>query len=236
MKPVLIFRHLLCEGPGYLADFLIRQNIPYQLIAIDQGDSIPNSLDHASALVFMGGPMSVNDDLPWIEQELHLIRQAHQLGMPVLGHCLGGQLIAKALGGSVGRNPVKEIGWHPVDCNPDDAAQLWLKGLPARFDAFHWHGETFELPPGATPLLSNDWCRNQAFAIGNCLGLQCHVEMTPTMVDEWCRVHAHEISQPTDSVQSHQQMLDGIDSRCSTLQHAAEVLYTHWISRLSPAD
>lgn len=232
MKPVLIFRHLACEGPGYFEDFLIRHDVPFRLIAIDQGDSVPDSVDFASGLVFMGGPMSVNDDLPWIGQELDLIRLAHQQGMPVLGHCLGGQLIAKALGGRVGRNPVKEIGWHAVDCNPDDAAQPWLQGLPTRFDAFHWHGETFELPPGATRLLSNNWCRHQAFAIGNCLGLQCHVEMTPAMVVEWCRAHADEISEPNASVQSRQQMLVDIDNRCARLQQAAEVLYSHWLRRL----
>ena len=114
MKPLYIFRHIDCEGPAYLAEVLARRAIPWQLIAIDAGDSVPPSIDGCSGLVFMGGPMSVNDDLPWIEHELDLIRLAQDAGMPVLGHCLGGQLICKALGGAITANPVREIGWHPV--------------------------------------------------------------------------------------------------------------------------
>jgi GMP synthase-like glutamine amidotransferase len=114
MLPVAIFRHAVVEGPGYLADFLDERAIPWQLIAIDANDAVPPSVSTYSGLVFMGGPMSVNDDLPWIAGELDLIRDAVAQGVPVLGHCLGGQLISKALGGVVSKNPVKEIGWGRV--------------------------------------------------------------------------------------------------------------------------
>jgi len=96
MLPVLIFRHIAHEGPGYLGDFLREKKIPYEMICVDQGESVPDTADGTSALVFMGGPMSVNDPLPWIADELALIRQAIDRGIPVLGHCLGGQLLAQA--------------------------------------------------------------------------------------------------------------------------------------------
>ena len=114
MKPVAIFRHIPIEGPGYFATFLDNNHIPWRLIKIDAGEKLPASIDEFSGLVFMGGTMSVNDDLPWIGQELSLIRQAVAADVPVLGHCLGGQLMAKALGGQVTQNPTKEIGWGRV--------------------------------------------------------------------------------------------------------------------------
>ena len=198
MKPIYIFRHIACEGPGYLGDFLERRDVPHRLIAIDQGLCVPPDLSGASALVFMGGPMSVNDPLSWITDELRLIRQAHERNMPVLGHCLGGQLIAKAMGARVSANGVKEIGWHPVE--KTDAAPPWLAELPACFEVFHWHGETFDLPEGATPLLRSAWCENQAFTFGSLLALQCHVEMTAPMVREWADLYREALSTPSTSV------------------------------------
>ena len=109
MKPVAIFRHSPTEGPGYFATYLDSRDLPWRLVALDRGEPVPADPQDFSGLVFMGGPMSVNDDLPWIEPVLALIRGATAGGVPVLGHCLGGQLMSKALGGSVGRNRVKEI-------------------------------------------------------------------------------------------------------------------------------
>lgn len=232
MKHVLIFRHLACEGPGYFADFLDQHHIAHSLICVDQGEAVPASLNGVAGLVFMGGPMSVNDDLPWIAQELALIRQAQQSGLPILGHCLGGQLIAKALGAEITRNRVKEIGWHTVECAASVQARDWLDGIQPQFDAFHWHGETFALPVGATPLLSSRWCENQAFAIGNSLALQCHVEMKPEMVQEWCGVHAAEIAESSASLQSAAEMITHLNQRCTSLHRAADVLYSRWIKGL----
>ncbi|HWI14667.1 MAG TPA: energy transducer TonB [Burkholderiales bacterium] len=109
MKPVAIFRHLATEGPGYFATYLERHDVPWELVSIDAGDAVPSDPRTYSGLCFMGGPMSVNDDLPWIRDELELIRRAVDADVPVIGHCLGGQLMAKALGGVVTRNRVKAI-------------------------------------------------------------------------------------------------------------------------------
>src|SRR5437773_2200539 len=166
MKEILIVRHAGHEGPGYLAEYLARRNLPSRLIRIDRHEPVPTSIDGVSGLVFMGGPMSVNDRLAWIPKVLALIQQAVTADVPVLGHCLGGQLMSKALGGKVKRNRIKEIGWLPVDAVDSSIARDWLDGLPRRFEVFHWHGETFSLPPGATPLLASRSCRNQAYVIG----------------------------------------------------------------------
>ena len=111
MKPIAIFRHAKTEGPGYFATFLDQHSIPCQLIAIDQGEAVPERADAYSGLCLMGGPMSVNDPLPWITQMCALIREADREDIPVIGHCLGGQLMSKAFGGVISASPTKEIGW-----------------------------------------------------------------------------------------------------------------------------
>lgn len=233
MKPVAIFRHAATEGPGYLADFLGARNIPWKLIRIDMGDALPVSAEAFSGLVFMGGPMSVNDNLPWIPPVLALIREAVEKDIPVLGHCLGGQLMSKALGGIVGRNPVKEIGWGEITVKPGVAARMWF-GETDRFLGFHWHGETFTLPEGATPLLSSAYCENQAFALGKHLGFQCHIEMTADMVHAWCKGGAEEVASSAVSpgVQAVPEMIDQLDTRIPALNTLAASVYEVWIRGL----
>jgi GMP synthase-like glutamine amidotransferase len=232
IMPVRIFRHVACEGPGYLGTVLERRGIPYEIVAIDRGEPVPADLDAVTALVFMGGPMSVNDDLPWIQAELELIRRADERDLPLLGHCLGGQLLAKALGGQVSANPVKEIGWLPVSLVPGEAANDWLAGVPAQFTPFHWHGETFTIPDGSSRLLESPHCPNQAFVRGNVLAFQCHVEMTAEMVSEWARLYADEIRDPSPTVQSATQMTKNLDTHIVASQAVADRLYARWLATL----
>lgn len=232
MKAITIFRHTASEGAGYFSDFLKHNQIPYHIIYLDQGEAVPTTLADTSALVFMGGPMSVNDDIDWIEPELKLIRQAIASDMPVLGHCLGGQLISKALGGKITANPVKELGWLPVQKQNNAAADDWLAGLPDRFDAFHWHGESFTIPEGATNILASQHCPHQAFVIGNTLAMQCHVEMTPKMVIDWATIHSADIAIATDTIQSHEQLSSQLETNIVTLQAHADKLYRRWLQPL----
>ena len=234
MKPIAIFRHTPSEGPGHFASFLDSRSQPWRLIAVDAGDTIPGNPDAFAGLVFMGGPMSVNDDLPWIEPTLSLIRQAVAADIPVLGHCLGGQLIAKALGGQIGPNPVKEIGWGATQVADTPEARHWFGDIQA-FQAFHWHGETFTLPSGSVRILSSPYCDNQAYALGKHLGMQCHVEMTRSMIEAWCEGGADEILAASSSpaVQTPTQMLAAADSLLAPLNRVAETLYSRWLEGIS---
>lgn len=233
MKPVAIFRHLYTEGPGYFATFLDRHSIPWRLFRIDQNDPLPHEVCDFSGLAFMGGPMSVNDPLPWIVRECGLIRAAVTADIPVLGHCLGGQLIAQALGGTVTRNPVKEIGWGQVQVLDSTGAQDWF-GDVRGFLSFHWHGETFSIPQGASRVLESPWCPNQAFAMGKHLGMQCHVEMTEQMIRDWCRDGADEIAaSPGPAVQSAAEMQEDMAPKIAALNAVADYLYSHWTAGLA---
>lgn len=232
MKSVAIFRLFAIEGPGYLATFLDSHNIPWNLIKIDSGESFPSDSEEFSGLVFMGGAMSVNDELPWIKPALSLIKQAVERDIPVLGHCLGGQLMSKALGGQVIRGKTKEIGWGKVSVTDNSIAREWLGNL-SEFDSFHWHGEVFTLPVGATQLLTNKYCENQAFALGIHLGMQCHVEMTEEMVKIWYEVGSKEIANSTGpAVQVSKAAQKDLANRIFALNVIAERLYRKWITGL----
>jgi GMP synthase-like glutamine amidotransferase len=229
MNPVVVIRFSPTEGPGHLAEFLDAEGIPWRLIRIDAGDPLPSSIGECAGIAMMGGPMSVNDPLPWIPPLLDLIRDAVDEDVPLLGHCLGGQLIAKALGGTVTDNQFKEMGWHEVEVVGGATAAPWFDDLPA-FTTFQWHYQTFSIPPGATRVLRNGWCENQAFALGPHIGFQCHIEMTAEMVKTWCASDAEEIAAAggTPSVQSLPQILDGLEGRIASLNRVADVVYRHW--------
>ncbi|OZA30167.1 MAG: glutamine amidotransferase [Hydrogenophilales bacterium 17-61-9] len=235
MHPVLVFRHSPTEGPGYFTTFLARHGIPWQLVRIDAGDAIPQTLNGISGVCLMGGPMSVNDDLPWIPPVLALIRLAVTANIPVIGHCLGGQLMARALGATVGPAPIKEIGWGDVSITDADAARPWLGDATQPMPAFHWHGETFSLPPGAVRILESAWCANQAYVLNDRhIGMQCHVEMTPELIASWCKNGADEINassspgvQPPDVIQAD------MATRTAQLHRLADKIYSRWIQGLS---
>jgi len=233
MKPIAIFRLYKIEGPGYFATFLDSHSIPWKLIKIDDGENFPRSPEHFSGLVFMGGAMSANDNLPWISGALALIRQAVRYNIPVLGHCLGGQLMSKALGGQVSRSTIKEIGWGKVVVADNPIASKWFGNL-YDFESFHWHGEFFTLPDGATRLLSSKFCENQAFAIGAHLGMQCHLEMTEKMVKTWYEAGVGEIAGSSGpAVQSLEAVQKNLANRISALNRVARHLYSKWISQVS---
>ena len=234
MKPVLIFRHVDCEGPGYLQAFLDRHDIPYKLVCIDAGDPVPEDTVGVSGLVFMGGSMSVNDPHDWIGQELDLIGQALDNNVPVLGHCLGGQLIARSLGAAVGPNRVREFGWHPVNLEDNPETREWFGSDIATFESFHWHGERFNLPEGAVPLMSSEFCDNQAFVArgGRAMAMQCHIEMTADMVRTWSERFREQLAEPSCSIQSAGDMLIDLDERIRSLNHVANRVYEHWIKGL----
>jgi GMP synthase-like glutamine amidotransferase len=234
MKPIAILRTTRSEGPGYFDTYLRERAIASRLIAVDENQALPRDPRGYSGLVVMGGAMSVNDELPWIPQALELVREAVRKDVPVLGHCLGAQLMSKAFGGAVRANAVKEIGWGEVRVCDNEVARAWLGDLPA-FESFHWHGETFSIPPGATRVLENPHCANQAFALGKHFGMQCHVEMTEEMVEAWLRGGADEMREAATSpgVQPADEIRKNLAQRVSALNQVAKRIYDRWTDGLS---
>jgi GMP synthase-like glutamine amidotransferase len=237
MKPVAILRFAPQDGPAFFSSWLDRRGIAQELVRIDAQDAVPGDPRAFSGVAIMGGPMSANDDLPWIAPVLDFIRGCAAADVPMIGHCLGGQLMSKALGGTVLRNPVKELGWGLVRIEPTPIARDWFGGIDA-FQSFHWHGDTFTIPPRAQRLASSDYCANQAFALGPHLGLQCHVEILPDVVRAWAGAGgdeiagAHALGQQA-SVQTPAQMEAGIPLHGARLSAVATGLYDRWASALA---
>ena len=175
---IQVLQHVPFEGSGSMAGWLAARRVEVGLTRLYAGDPLPRA-DEIDGLIAMGGPMSVNDEdeLPWLRPEKELVRNAVSRGIPVLGVCLGAQLIASALGARVYPGPEKEIGWFPIQGVAGVAPAFQF---PPECLAFHWHGETFGLPPGAVRLASSAGCDNQAFQVGSrALALQFHLETTP---------------------------------------------------------
>ncbi|MDR2452703.1 MAG: type 1 glutamine amidotransferase [Candidatus Accumulibacter sp.] len=239
MKSVAIFRFTRTEEPGYFATFLDARSIPWKLIRIDEGETVPDSAAPFSGICLMGGTISVNDPLPWIGKILALIRQAVAARVPVIGHCLGGQLMSRALGGEVIRNPVQEIGWGTARIDPGDEAKRWFGPVAdesGSVPVFQWHGETFSIPPGATRLLTSRFCANQMFALGPHLAMQCHVEMTEAMIGTWCEHWENEtrgLASLPDSVETPDEIRRRIPDRLPALRRLADQLYSVWIRGLA---
>ena len=173
-----VLQHVPFEDIGSIGSWLAERDAQITYTRFYQKALLPD-LKTIDLIIAMGGPMSVNDELelPWLREEKRFIRSAIQNGIPVLGICLGAQLIASSLGARVYRNPLKEIGWFPIEATP--AAGEGFR-FPAKCEVFHWHGETFDLPANAVRLAKSAACENQAFQIArNVLALQFHLETTP---------------------------------------------------------
>lgn len=172
-------QHVPFEGLGSIGAWLNRSGYEVTATRLYDSDALP-AVEEVDFLMVMGGPMSVNDedDYPWLVAEKAFVAEVVRSGKPVLGICLGAQLIASALGGRVYPNAEKEIGWFPVQAAPESDGTCFT--FPPSAEVFHWHGETFDPPPGATRLAYSDACRNQAFQLGDrVIGLQFHLETTP---------------------------------------------------------
>ncbi|HXS51878.1 MAG TPA: type 1 glutamine amidotransferase [Usitatibacter sp.] len=231
MKPVLVFRYARSEGPGHFATFLAEHGIAWKLVALDEGEPVPESSGYFSGLGFMGGPMSANDELPWTQPVLALMRDAASRGVPMIGHCLGGQMLARALGARVTRHDRREIGWVPLAVERNATALDWFGDIRA-FDAFEWHEDTFAVPAGAERILTGEYCPNQAYvAAGLHLGMQCHVEVTAEMIETWCRIGIEEIDEnigKSPAVQDALTIRTGMLQKLQPLSATASRLYERW--------
>ena len=191
---VLIVQHIGCEGPGYLDDFLHDNGIEYEIARMYEGEQLPDIFD---ALIVLGGPMNVyaEERYPYLKRLNTTIKNFVIAGGHYLGFCLGGQLLAKALGAKVRKNQTKEIGNFEIQLTKGGVEDQLFKGFDTVFPALEWHGDTFEIPTGALKLVESELCANQAFRFKNAYGLQFHLETTPGMLAEWTDVYADELNE-----------------------------------------
>jgi GMP synthase (glutamine-hydrolysing) len=190
---VLVLQHIACEPPGAFEDVLTAAGADIHRVELDEGEPLPSWQDYV-AIVAMGGPMSVNDDaeLPWLTAEKQAIADAVKAGVPYWGSCLGVQLLAASLGARVYSGTQPEVGVLPVTLTEDGRSDPVFAGLPPEFLTLQWHGDTFDLPDGATLLASSPAYPNQAFRVGQtAYGVQFHVEVTEQMAREWAQVPAY---------------------------------------------
>ena len=234
MRPIAVFRFSPTEGPAHFAEWLDRASLPWELVAIDQGAPVPADARRYAGIGMRGGPMSVTEELAWIGPLSALLRDAVARHVPVIGHCLGGQLLAQALGGRVRRTAVPEIGWIDVESSDAGARDAWFGGRE-RFTPFQWHYDVFDVPAGATRVLTNRFNPNQAYVLDERhIGFQCHIEMTRDLVETWCRSGADEIAAPgTPPRQSADEIGRDLDARVAALQMIADGVYARWAQRLA---
>lgn len=220
MKPLLVLQHFWCETPGSFADVLNRRSIPFLTIKLYDGEFPPAGLAPYSGLLLMGGPMGVHDEdkYPWLLEEDRILKEALAREVPVLGVCLGSQLLAKAAGGRVIPGPRKEIGWYPLQLTPEAAGDPLFGGLPRKFEAFEWHGDILDLPPGAVSLASSEVYPHQAFRAGSrAYGSLFHLEVTEPMVRQFCSLFAGELEEVRDYI-SQASIQEGLAERALRLQ------------------
>lgn len=237
MKPIRIFRHEDWIQPGRLTEYLDSHAVPWELVCIDRGDVVPQEIGDVSGLAFLGGTMSVNDNYAWLTDEMRLIRKAAAQDFPMLGHCMGSQLIAKALGGTVAPMPNKEIGWMKVEQCENAAARDWLRDVPDPVEIFIWHHEAFTLPQGASPLYSSAHCKEQAYVLGNSVATVAHPEVTAELLEDWLRIYGYDIEPIAPSIQPIEYIREGLADRCAAMHRQfTDRLYEAWLSRVRAYD
>lgn len=193
----LVLQHIAVEGPGRLGAFLEQRGWALETKALYAGDGLPAEPQDYHAIIIMGGPMGVYDEAVYafLRQEHTFLQRAITQQVPLLGICLGSQLLAKALGARVYPNACKEIGWYTVDLTPAGRSDVLFQGAPASLPVFQWHGDAFELPAGAVALASSPQCTHQAFRYGERVyGLLFHLELVPAMIHSWLATFQEELA------------------------------------------
>jgi GMP synthase (glutamine-hydrolysing) len=232
---VLVLQHLFEDGPGYLGEWLGAQGIRWHLRCAEAGEAYPASVRGYRGLAVLGGAWSANDERPSLRHAEALIVEADALGIPVIGHCLGGQLMARALGGRVERLPQPEVGWWPITLASSPAAREWL-GDTGQPTVYQWHQDSFvELPPDAELLASSAACAHQAFALRQHLAMQFHIEITPAKIQHWLASPGE--AYPVNVLLHRSSVQDPASMHAATLRHQAgsqtlaDRIYRVWRSR-----
>jgi GMP synthase (glutamine-hydrolysing) len=231
MAKIYVLQHHPVENLGNIADALEGAALAWQYVHVNDGQPVPPSMKGAGGLVVLGGTMSVyqTERYPWLRDEMRLIEDAVKSNLPVLGVCLGAQILAAALGAKVDRNPNgKEIGWHPIRLSDAAKDDRLMRDLPATMTPFHWHGDIFEVPPGAVSLASSDKTPCQAFRRGDkTYGFQFHFEVTQESVIAMANAFAKDLAReniPAD------RMVAQAAEFLPSLEKASEKVFSRWAS------
>jgi GMP synthase (glutamine-hydrolysing) len=187
-KHILIIKQVEQEGPGLIESIFAAHGWGFKVVELSHGEKLPSGFDETGALVVLGGPMNVyeEDKYPFLKEEESLIRKALIEEVPILGVCLGAQLLAKTCGARVKKAPKKEIGWYNVEKTGDGKKDVLFNDGPDLIQVFQWHEDTFDVPEGAVLIAEGKDCKNQAFRVGqNAYGLQFHIEVTEDIILSW---------------------------------------------------
>lgn len=231
MKNILVLQHEPHEGLGALEPIFRANGRKVVIRKLFAGESVPQNEDLCEweGIVILGGPMSANDGdkLSFIREELQMLPQVLELKIPLLGICLGAQVIAKGLGAKVYKGAQKEIGWYPLDLTESSNKDTIFGGLASPSPLFQWHGETFDLPSGAIRLAKSKLYPNQAFRYTDRIyGLQFHCEMTDFMIRDWVDKGKEEL---IAAGISGEKILEGISKCIPTLRHWAHQIGEKWV-------
>ncbi|MCC6544744.1 MAG: type 1 glutamine amidotransferase [Nitrospirae bacterium] len=197
MLEVIVLQHIECEDLGTIANAMSQRGIGCKYVRLFEGEPVPHDPGAFSGIIILGGPMNVyeEDKYPYLKDEDIFIKKAVMNDMPILGICLGAQLIAKAAGARVSKGTKKEIGWYKLSLSGDSRRDTLFKTLPEELKVFQWHGDTFEIPRGAIRLAGSGLFPNQAYRIGSRIyGIQFHLEVTKEMINQWISEYREELS------------------------------------------
>ena len=231
---VCVLQHIYCETPGTISDCLQSAGIDMHFVRTFERNPIPSSLDTQAGLIVMGGPMSVYDheQFPFLLEEQRLIEKALKDDKPVLGVCLGSQLLAATLGAEVKSGAQKEIGWYPVTLMESAATDALWKELPARFTAYHWHGDVFDLPQGAVSLAASELTPCQGFRYGaNAYGFLFHMEVTEKIIKNMVAEFQDELEEQCITAGS---IIQKTRDYLSELQTVGGKVFRRWAKSLKP--
>lgn len=232
MSHITCFQHIDCEGPGYLSDVLKTKRVEMEVLKPFKGDPIPERI--GDGLIVLGGPMGVYEEkeFPWMTAELDAIRRCLASSLPVLGICLGSQMLAHAAGGQVFRGAQPEVGWYPIELTPEGHFDPLFLGVAPEFEAFHWHGDTFTLPANAVRLAGNHLYPNQIYKIGNnAYGFQCHLEVTEEMVKSWAAIYAKELT-PSGGPNRPERIENHLPENAKALRAIGETVFSRFAALL----
>lgn len=231
MPEYLVLQHIECEDLGTIEPALSDRGIGYKYIRLFDGEPVPHNIEKYSGIIILGGPMNVYEEekFPYLKDEDLLIKKAINMSYPMLGICLGGQLIAKATGAQVKKGATKEIGWYKLNLSTGGKEDKVFGSMPEELIVFQWHGDTFDIPEGAVHLAGSELFPNQAYRVGdNVYGLQFHLEVTEKIINSWIAEYQDELA--TLNYIDYERIINDTPEYVEDLSRYAESFYEKFFS------